>query len=91
MSRIPIKDRMISAIRANGGRMKYYALARAVFPDDQYPHAFSGPARGGPPGCYMVLSRAIREHGFHMAFDPDPKSRVVHSTIYIGKAIGGEA
>ena len=81
-----IRDRIAKAIKDNGGRMQYYHLARAVFPIDQFPRAWGRPTRGGPPGCYMVLSRAIREHGFSMTFDPDPKSRVVHSMISRGRA-----
>jgi hypothetical protein len=77
----PIKDRITDALKANGGRMQYYHLARAVFPRDQYPRAFSHPTKGGPPGCYMALSRAIDKHGFKLRFDPDPRSRVVHSVI----------
>ena len=81
-----IKDRILEAIKAEGGSMQYYHLARAVFPVKLYPNAWGSPTRGGPPGCYMVLSRAIREHGFHMQFDPDPRSRVVHSMISVGRA-----
>jgi hypothetical protein len=87
----PIKDRIVAAIRSKGGSVGYYDLAHIVFPKAQYPNAFSSPNKGGPPGCYMVLSRAIREHGFHMQFSNDPRSGVVHSTIYMGSATKGGA
>jgi len=57
----PIKERIRTAIQAAGGRLEYYALAIEVFPQDEYPRAFGYSINGGPPGCYMSLSRAIRE------------------------------
>jgi hypothetical protein len=82
-SKTKIKDRITAALKENGGRMPYWKLADAVFPTDQYPRAWERPTRGGPPGCYMVLSRAIREHGFSMHFG-DAKA-VVHTVIGLGK------
>ncbi|QFT69582.1 hypothetical protein FIU93_22545 [Labrenzia sp. THAF35] len=76
-----IKDRIVAALKSNGGFMLYYDLARVVFPKEHYPNAWNYPTRGGPPGCYMVLSRAIREHGFNIVYDCD----VVHSTVYLGR------
>lgn len=78
-----IKDRIIKAIREHGdfGFIQYYDLAQHVFPKDQYPNAWNYPTKGGPPGCYMVLSRAIREHGFYIKHDGPA---VVCSTVGLG-------
>jgi len=57
MSAIKIKDRIRDALR--NGPMDYRDLAMTVFPVDQYPNAFRYQPNGGPPGCYMALSRAI--------------------------------
>lgn len=81
-SKTKIKDRITAALKKNGGRMPYWKLADAVFPKDQYPHAWGSPNRGGPPGCYMALSRAIREHGFSIS---GFRYGVVHSEVSLGK------
>jgi len=86
----PIKDRIIAAIQANGGAIGYYDLAHAVFPRDQYPRAFSYPTKGGPPGCYMALSRAIDRHGFCLRFSSEKGAGVVHSTVTLGRALQAE-
>lgn len=77
-----IKDRIIAALKRNGGPMTYHALARAVFPSDEYPRSWNRPNRGGPPGCYMALSRAIREHGF---YEKSSGYGVVYNIIGLGK------
>lgn len=84
-----IKDRIMTALQNNGGRLVYWKLAEEVFPKDQYPRAWNYPTRGGPPGCYMVLSRAIREHDFGTHFDSD--APVVYSEIYIKSRPRNEA
>jgi len=87
----PIRQRIIDALKQNGGRMEYHALLRAVFPPHQFPRAFDRPTRGGPPGCSMALSAAITKHGFHMAWPEDRRAGVVHTTISIGSAMKGGA
>ena len=82
----PIRDRILAALKSNGGRMQYYHLARAVFPEDEFPLAWGRPTRGGPPGCYMALSRAIDRHKFRIDY-PEGKGGVVHSMVSIGRAI----
>lgn len=85
MASLPhIKDRIATTIKANGGKIGYYELARAVFPEAHYPRAFARPTRGGPPGCYMALSRAINKYGFHLSYSDMRGSHVVHSTITMG-------
>jgi len=83
MGRVKIKDRIEAAIRASGGVIVYHELADQVFPRDEYPNAWRYPTRGGPPGCYMVLSRAIREHGFNLDLRDVPA--VVYGTVTLGK------
>lgn len=85
----PIRERILSALESNGGRMQYWHLAKAVFPQDQYPRAWGSPNRGGPPGCYMALSRAIDRHGFRIDY-PDGAGGVVHSMVSIGQSIPPE-
>ena len=41
----------------------YYELMLEVFPPEDYPRAFEGAPRGGPPGCAMAFGRALRELG----------------------------
>lgn len=82
MPKMKIKDRIIAALRANDGLMVYHKLAEKVFPEADYPNAWNYPTKGGPPGCYMVLSRAIREHGFSMHFGD--AQAVVYTMIGLG-------
>jgi hypothetical protein len=56
----PIKERILRAYRHG---IEYHELARLVFPEADYPRAFNGATKGGPPGCYMALSKALRELG----------------------------
>lgn len=79
----PIKERIRNAIlrHGKGGFIVYHELAEHVFPKDEYPRAWNYPTRGGPPGCYMVLSKAIREHGFYIGYDGPA---VVYATVGLG-------
>lgn len=59
----PIADRIAAAMKKAAGRMPFKDLAWEVFPHADYPRAWRGAAHGGPPGCYMVLSAALRRSG----------------------------
>jgi len=85
-AKVKIKDRIASAIidHGGGGSLVYHRLARYVFPEDEYPNSWGSPARGGPPGCYMALSRAIHKHGFHM--DLSGARAVCYSKISLGNS-----
>jgi hypothetical protein len=85
-AKVRIRDRMIAALRqhGDGGQMVYHRLAEYVFPKEDYPNAWNYPTRGGPAGCFMVLSRAIREHGFWMDHDKDA---VVYSTVGLPRGV----
>lgn len=43
------------------GPVSYIDLARKLFTD---PKSWRYAVQGGPPGCYMVLSAALRRGGF---------------------------
>ena len=47
----------------NGQRMGYYDLAKALFPGSR---SWNYQANGGPPGCFMALSAALRRGGFEV-------------------------
>ncbi len=61
MKRIPIKQRIVTALQENNGILEYQSLLYIVFPPDQYPGAYRNSSNGGPPGCAMALGRALRE------------------------------
>jgi hypothetical protein len=61
--RTPIIERIEDALK--DGPLSYADLWNRVFPADQFPRRGGTPSRGGPPGSYMALSRAIDKGGFH--------------------------
>lgn len=65
----------IDAVLA-GKKMSFADLARAIYPDERshrYQH------NGGPPGCYMTLSRTLRRGGFRVEVrGAGPGNRIVH-------------
>ena len=63
----PIADRISEALAT--GPLPYVDLARRVFPPLEMPRAWRYASQGGPPGCYMALSSAIRRHGFRTWYD----------------------
>lgn len=65
-----IEDRIRDAfIKAKTIEMSYHALAYFVFPKDQFPRAWRRATGGGPPGCYMALTRAINKMGLRQDWD----------------------
>ncbi len=63
MKKLPIADRIDAALR--NGPLSYTDLWNKVFPSAEFPRRGGTPSRGGPPGSYMALSRAIDKGGFH--------------------------
>lgn len=58
-----------------GQRMTFYDLAVALYPN---PESHRCSSNGGPPGCYMSLSAALRRGGFKEIWnDPGPGHRLV--------------
>ena len=55
----PIRERVRAALAA--GPLTFEALAVAVFPPRTYQAAWRCAAQGGPPGCFMALSRTVRQ------------------------------
>ncbi len=53
-----IKDRIRKHYKQG---IHYYILLGLVFPRKDYPKAFNGAHKGGPPGCAMAFGRALRE------------------------------
>lgn len=45
----------------NGRPMKYYDLARRLYPNGR---SWQYQSNGGPPGCFMALSAGLRRGGF---------------------------
>ena len=60
-----IKDRIREAYEPG---INYYALMSAVFPVADYPRAWNYSSNGGPPGCSMAFSRALREMGSSVTY-----------------------
>lgn len=58
----PIIERIRAAFEPGEVKLKYHELAYRVFPPDQYPRSWNYSSNGGPPGCYMALSAALRRH-----------------------------
>lgn len=58
----PIQERIAAALEA--GITEYYGVAHAVFPQERYPRAWRCCSHGGPPGCFMALSAALRRGGY---------------------------
>lgn len=48
----------------------YREVIYATFPESDYPRAWRHSSNGGPPGCAMAFSRAVREMGGRMDWDP---------------------
>jgi hypothetical protein len=58
-----IKARICDAFGPGELALHLHTLALRVFPEEHFPNAMRYPSRGGPPGCYMALSRALNEMG----------------------------
>lgn len=69
-----IKERITEAL--SDGPLPYTQLADTVFPEADFPRAWRCANQGGPPGCYMALSRAIREMG--LSVDRNGHTRIVY-------------
>lgn len=74
---VSLKDRIRTALAK--GPLTAWDLAREVFPPNLYPRAYRGAIKGGPPGCYMALGRAIREMGLYVRVNGcGPGNRIVY-------------
>lgn len=70
MSRLA-KD--IDRVLTERGRTSFYDLAMILYPN---PNSHRSAKHGGPPGCYMTLSAAIRQGGFPEVWkEPGPGNR----------------
>ena len=66
-----IHYRIKRALDGTGGRITYHELMRRVFPENEYPKAYKGATKGGPPGCAMAFGAALREMGLSFNLDRD--------------------
>jgi hypothetical protein len=70
-------ERIDEALAEAGGRMTFSALAEKLYPD---PKSHRHQINGGPPGCYMALSAALRRGGYVQDWrDVGPGNRVVYA------------
>jgi hypothetical protein len=71
----PLVHRIDAALA--GGPMSFYGLAHVLYPNGR---SWRYQANGGPPGCYMALSAALRRGKFHvsMSATPGPQNRMVY-------------
>lgn len=67
--RKPIIDRIRDAFGEDEFELSYHTLADRVFPKEQFPRAWRYSSNGGPPGCYMALSAAIRRYKVPSRYD----------------------
>lgn len=74
----PIAERIDTALK--NGPLHYTDLWDKVFPADDFPRRGGTPSRGGPPGSYMALSRAIDKYGFRWSVPDGQKlaGRIVY-------------
>lgn len=56
--KLPIKERIALHYTPF---IDYYYLQARVFPPEEYPKAYNRASHGGPAGCSMAFSKAIRE------------------------------
>ena len=54
-------ERIDEALQENGGEMHLHDLEKVLYPE---PRSHSYSSNGGPPGCRMAVSAAIRRGGF---------------------------
>ncbi len=76
MPRKTLPERIDDLLR-EPGKMSFYDLALALYPDKK---SWRYQQHGGPPGCYMALSAALRRGGFHVSLrGKGPGSRTVYA------------
>lgn len=67
-------DRIDRILAEHKGPMAYYDLAVVLWPDRDS-HRY--PTRGGPPGCYMTLSAALRRGNYTVSGATGAGNRMV--------------
>lgn len=77
--KLPIVERIDAALR--NGPLSYTDLWNRVFPAVDFPRRGGTPSRGGPPGSYMALSRAIDKYGFKWNI-PDEDGTLATRIVY---------
>lgn len=72
MKKKSLPERIDDAL--NGRPMKYYDLAKALYPG---PRSWQYQSNGGPPGCFMSLTAGLKRGGFYVTLE-----RTTHCTVY---------
>lgn len=55
-------DRISAAFQPGESKISYQTLAYRLFPPEEHPRAWNYSSNGGPPGCYMTVSAALRRY-----------------------------
>lgn len=66
MAKQGMRERIGAAFGDDEVRLRFYDLALRLWPD---PESWRYSSNGGPPGCAMALSAAIRRHGIPYSYD----------------------
>lgn len=74
MSRQRLDERIDAVLAQHKGPVSYYDLAAALWPGRDS-HRYS--SNGGPPGCYMTLSCALRRYGYMVTGSTGAGNRMV--------------
>lgn len=61
--RVPIATRIAAHFKDG---MKYTDLEGLVFPPAEYPRAWRGAAKGGPPACRRTLVAHLHKNGYRV-------------------------
>lgn len=61
MKKLTIQARIEAAFVSG---IDYRNLAHKVFPIEEYPRSWRYKSGGGPPGCFMALTAALRRLGY---------------------------
>ena len=78
----PIAERIAEAFRGGEAQLPYYEVARRVFPENDFPRAWRYSSNGGPPGCFMALTRALNRIGFEIQYRRDGSRMVRRPSPY---------
>lgn len=66
----------IDAALAEKSPLSFYDLARKLYPNTK---SWAYQRNGGPPGCFISLSAALRRGGYDVSGDVGPGNRKVYA------------
>lgn len=88
MIKKPIVQRLCEAFGPDDFELSYGDLAVRVFPPDDYPRSWRNATQGGPPGCYIALSAAIRRYGIQERWDRHDRRMVLRPPASLREQYG---